>query len=53
VSLGRVDRVLETGANDVLVLVGERERLLPFIEAVFPEIGATDAPLVAHWDPEF
>lgn len=53
VSLGRVDRVLETGANDVLVVVGERERLLPFIESVFPEIGATDAPLVAHWDPEF
>jgi 16S rRNA processing protein RimM len=53
VSLGRVDRVLETGANDVLVVVGERERLLPFIESVFPEIGATDVPLVAHWDPEF
>jgi 16S rRNA processing protein RimM len=52
-SLGRVDRVLETGANDVLVVVGDRERLLPFIESVFPEVGATDAPLVAHWDPEF
>ena len=53
VSLGRVDRVLETGANDVLVVVGDRERLLPFIESVFPEVGVAGATLVAHWDPEF
>ena len=29
--LGRVAYLLETGANDVLVTVGERERLIPFI----------------------
>jgi ribosomal 30S subunit maturation factor RimM len=37
----------------VLVVVGDRERLLPFIESVFPELGVAGAPLVAHWDPEF
>lgn len=29
--LGTVDHLLETGANDVLVLKGERERLIPFV----------------------
>lgn len=29
--LGTVDHLLETGANDVLVLAGDRERLIPFV----------------------
>jgi 16S rRNA processing protein RimM len=53
VPLGRVDRVLETGANDVLVVKGDRERLIPFIEQVIEAVSPGDAPLVAHWDPEF
>lgn len=29
--LGRVAHLLETGANDVMVVKGERERLIPFV----------------------
>ena len=29
--LGRVDYLLETGANDVMVVKGETERLIPFV----------------------
>lgn len=29
--LGRVERLLETGAHDVMVVDGERERLIPFV----------------------
>jgi 16S rRNA processing protein RimM len=29
--LGKVDHLLETGANDVLVVRGEKERLIPFV----------------------
>ena len=31
-SLGTVERLIETGANDVLVVRGERERLIPFLQ---------------------
>jgi len=29
--LGKVDHLLETGAHDVMVVKGERERLIPFV----------------------
>lgn len=29
--LGKVDYLLETGANDVMVVKGEQERLIPFV----------------------
>jgi 16S rRNA processing protein RimM len=29
--LGKIDYMLETGANDVMVLKGEKERLIPFV----------------------
>ena len=31
VELGIVDHIMATGANDVMVLTGERERLIPFV----------------------
>jgi len=30
--LGKIDEILETGANDVMVVKGDRERLIPFIK---------------------
>ncbi len=41
--LGTVERLIETGAHDVLVIAGERERLIPFarqfVTAVVPKQG--------------
>lgn len=52
--LGRVIRLLETGANDVLVVQGERERLIPFLRPqVVSAIDLTAGTLVVDWDPEF
>ncbi|NNC23216.1 16S rRNA processing protein RimM [Salinisphaera sp. USBA-960] len=47
VQLGRVVNMLETGAHDVLVLEGERERLIPFapgqtVDHVDPDLGRID-----------
>lgn len=36
-SLGRVGRLARTGANDVLVVEGETERLIPFVPGEFVE----------------
>jgi 16S rRNA processing protein RimM len=51
--LGRVDHLLETGANDVLVVKGERERLLPFIDQVISEVDLDGGVITVEWDPEF
>lgn len=54
VPLGRVKAMMETGANDVLVLAGERERLLPFVVGEFiDEVDLAAGRIVADWDPEF
>ena len=54
VQLGRVDRLFETGANDVLVVQGERERLIPYIwEEVIRSVDLEAGVLVVDWDPDF
>jgi len=55
VSLGQVDYLLETGANDVLVVKeGDQERLIPFInEQVIKKIDLKDKKMIVDWDPEF
>jgi 16S rRNA processing protein RimM len=51
--LGRVDHLFETGANDVMVIKGERERLLPFIDQVISEVDLDGGVITVEWDPEF
>ncbi len=54
VILGVVDGLLETGANDVLVLKGERRRLIPFIaDDVVKSVDLGAAVITVDWDPEF
>ena len=53
-SLGKVDGLLETGANDVLAVKGDRDRLLPFVIGEFiKELNLEEGYLVADWDPDF
>ena len=52
--LGRVDRLMETGANDVLVVHGQREHLVPFIQGPFVKRVDLEAGRIdVDWDPEF
>lgn len=54
VALGIVDHLIETGANDVLVVKGDRERLIPFLlDQVVLEIDLDSGRMVVDWDPEF
>lgn len=54
VSLGQVDHLFETGANPVMVVRGERERLLPFVhDTVVREVDLAARRIRVDWDPEF
>ena len=55
VRLGVVERLFETGANDVMVVTGEdRERLIPFVmDEVVRRVDLADGCLEVDWDPEF
>lgn len=54
VELGRVDHMMATGANDVMVVKGERERLLPFLPGRFVhEVDLAGGRIVVDWDPDF
>ncbi|WP_082879596.1 ribosome maturation factor RimM [Methylomonas methanica] len=53
--LGKVDYLLETGANDVLVVVdGDVERLIPFLQqSTILKIDLDDGLIIVDWDPDF
>ena len=54
VKLGQVSHLFNTGSNDVLVVRGDRERLVPFVMDDFIKSVDFDANLiVVDWDPEF
>jgi len=54
VVLGRVERLMETGANDVLVIRGSREHLIPFIQGQYVTRVDLEGGLIeVDWDPEF
>lgn len=54
VSLGKVRGLLETGANDVLDVKGDRDRLIPFVVGEFvKDVDLAESRITVDWDPEF
>lgn len=53
IGLGRVARLIETGASPVLVVQGERERLIPFAETVVVSVNVADGRLTVDWGADF
>ncbi|NWO05420.1 MAG: ribosome maturation factor RimM [Alteromonadaceae bacterium] len=58
--LGRVHHLMETGANDVLVVratadsIDQRERLIPYLpDQVVTGVDLQSSQMVVDWDPEF
>ena len=52
--LGVIDHLIETGANDVISVRGERERLLPYDpEGVIADIDLERGIMTVDWDPDF
>jgi 16S rRNA processing protein RimM len=53
VEFGTVSHLFETGANDVVVVQGERERLIPYIKDVVKSVDLTTRVLHVDWDADF
>lgn len=52
--LGRVETMMETGANDVMVVIGDRRRLIPFVmDHTIRAVDLDAAEIVVEWDPDF
>jgi 16S rRNA processing protein RimM len=52
--LGLVERLFDTGSNDVLVVSGERERWIPFIlDQVVRAVEPDEGRIRVDWDPDF
>lgn len=53
VVFGKVSGLLETGANDVLVVAGERERLIPFLmHQVVCSVDLDAGQIEVDWHPD-
>ena len=52
--LGKVDSLFETGANDVFVVKGKREQVIPFVQdQVIKSIDLDAGKMVVDWDEDF
>jgi len=52
--LGTIRNMLATGANDVMVVEGEKEYLVPFIYGPYVKrVDLAEGLVVVDWDPEF
>lgn len=52
--LGSIETMMETGANDVMVLKGDRERLIPFVmDDVVRKVDLANNRVVVDWKPDY
>jgi len=54
VVFGQIDTLMDTGANDVIIVKGDRERLVPFVlDQVVQCIDLAKGEMIVDWDAEF
>ena len=55
VELGTIESILETGANDVLVIkaVEGSEVLVPYADEIIQEINIEQGTMIVDWDPSY
>ena len=51
--LGKVDHLMETGANDVLVVKSDRNRLIPYIPNTVHKVDLENSRILVDWDTQF
>ncbi len=54
VVLGKVESLFETGANDILLVKGKRERAVPFLQdQIVKSIDLASGKIIVDWDADF
>lgn len=53
INLGTIDHIMNTGANDIIVVRGDRERLLPYLPHVVTQIDREQNMMTVDWDETF
>lgn len=54
VELGNITKMMETGAHDVMVIQGDRERIIPFIPGRFVTgVDLEAGKLTVDWEPDY
>lgn len=53
VDFGKITSLMETGANDVMVVNNGRERLIPYIEEVIESVDLDTRSIRVRWDEDF
>ena len=52
--LGTVSHLVETGANDVMVVKGARDRMIPFVPGLYvTRVDLSAGRIEVDWDPDF
>lgn len=52
--LGTIESMMETGASDVMVLKGDKERLIPFVmEDIVREIDLVNRQMIVDWQADY
>jgi 16S rRNA processing protein RimM len=53
-AFGQVEDMLETGANDVMVIKGDRERLIPFVmDEIVTRVDLANRLIVVDWQADY
>lgn len=51
---GFIEQMMETGANDVMMVQGDRERLIPFVmDEVIKKVDFDTKQVIVEWDADF
>ena len=51
--LGKVERLFTNGANDILVVAGDTERLIPCVDAYVREVDMAAGRLLVDWGKDY
>jgi 16S rRNA processing protein RimM len=52
--VGKIKEMIATGANDVMVVSGDRDRLIPFIQGLYvTRVALDEGQVTVDWDMDF